>query len=135
MSKSVSYARAALKLNGVKVVYIQDVNISHDNGLLPIEQLDSNVVAEHAELGHKVSFTCGVIKIDENAAELFGFDPQNVEDLKNQPELVAELYDSVSDKVRYTISGVKFEGGTLNVAIGGVLTGQWRFVGRRGKGI
>lgn len=131
----IAYSRGALKINGVKVAYIQNVNINHENSLLPVEQLDSPLVAEHVPLSHKVNFDCSLIKIDANAAELFGLDPDNIDDILTQPELTCELYDRLSDKVRYLITGVKFAGGNISLAVGGVLQGNWSFQGRRGKGI
>lgn len=135
MSRVLTGSKASVKLQGVKVAFASGVNINQENTLTDIDVLDQLEVAEHAETGHKVSFSVNLFKIDENAAANFGLDPQNIDDLLTQPELTMEVYNRVADKVEYTMTGVKFEGGSGSVDARGVWQGTWNFKGRRGRGL
>lgn len=135
MSKVLTGSKAALKINGVKVGYVGGVNINEDNTLTDIDVLDQLEVAEHAETAHKVSFSANLFKIDGNSTVQLGISPANIRDILTQPELTMELYNSVDDRVEYTISGVKFEGGSGSVDARGVWQGTWNFKGRIGRGL
>lgn len=135
MSKVLSGSKAALKINGVKVAYIGSVNITEENTLTDIDVLDQLEVAEHAETAHKVSFTCNYFKIDGNSVSQLGIRPDNIRDILSQPELTMELFNSIDDRVEYTISGVKFEGGSGSIDARGVWQGTWNFKGRIGSGL
>lgn len=135
MSQVFTGSKASLKLNGVKVAFVASININHENQLTDIDVLDQLEVAELAETGHKVSFSCNLFKVDQNAAELLGLDPANLDDILSQPELTMEVYDRIEDVVRYTVSGVKWEGGTGAVDARGVWNGTWNFKGRIGHGM
>jgi len=135
MSQTISGARASLKLNGVKVAFVGSLNINHENTLTPIDVIDQLEVAEHAETGHVVSFSCNLFKVDANAAKALSLDPDNLDDILSQGELTMEVYDRVSDVVRYVMSGVKWAGGTGSIDARGVWQGTWNFQGRRGQGL
>ncbi len=135
MSKTKQGAIISVKLNGVKVAFASGFNVNHNNELQDIDVLDDIVVAEHAEISHKVSFSINTFKVDENAAALFGLDPANIDDLSNQPELTFEAFNRKDNKVEYVVTGCKFEGGTGQVDARGVWSGTWNFKGRRGTGI
>jgi len=135
MSKVLTGSKAALKLNGVKVAFVGSVNINEDNTLTDIDVIDQLEVAEHAETGHKVSFTCNLFKIDGNSVSQLGIRADNISDILTQPELTMELFNSVEDRIEYTISGVKFEGGSGSLDARGVWQGTWNFRGRKGSGL
>jgi hypothetical protein len=135
MSKVLTGSKAALKINGNKIAYIGSVNITEEDTLTDIDVLDQLEVAELAETAHKVSFTCNLFKIDGNATADLGIAPGQLKDILTQPELTMELYNSVEDKVEYTISGVKWEGGSGSVDARGVWQGTWNFKGRIGRGM
>lgn len=135
MSRVLTGSKASVKLNGVKVAFASGVNVNQEDTLTDIDVLDQLQVAELAETGHKVSFSVNLFKIDTNTAASFGFDPDNIDDLLSQPELTMEIFNRVSGKVEYTVSGVKFEGGTGSVDARGVWQGSWNFKGVRGKGL
>ena len=134
MTKALTGSRAALKLNGVKVAYVGSVQINEENTLTPIDVLDQLEVAEHAETAHVVSFSCNYFKIDGNSVVQLGIRAENIQDILSQPELTMDLYNSVEDRVEYTISGVKWEGGSGSLDARGVWQGSWNFKGRRGGG-
>lgn len=135
MSRVLSGSKAALKLNGKKVGYVGSVNITENNALTPIDVIDQLEVAEHAETGHTVSFSCNLFKISQNSVSALGIRADNIRDILTQGELTMELYNSVTEQVEYTISGVKFEGGSGSLDARGVWNGTWNFQGRIGSGL
>lgn len=135
MSKVLTGSKAALKLNGLKVGFVAGVDIDEENTLTDIDVLDQLEVGELAETAHKVSFTCRLFKIDGNSISQLGIQPDNIRDIMTQPELTMELYNSVEDRVEYTISGVKWEGGSGSLDARGVWNGNWKFKGRIGRGM
>lgn len=134
MSKSFTGSKGALKINGVKIGFVGGVQINEENTLTDIEVMDQLEVAEHAETGHKTSFSCNLFKIDGNSTTQLGISPSNLRDIMSQPELTMELYNTVDDRIEYTISGVKWEGGSGSVDARGVWNGTWNFKGRIGRG-
>ncbi len=134
MSKVLTGSKAALKINGVKVGYVGGVQVTEDNELTDVDVIDQIEVAEQAETGHKVSFSATMFKIDGNSTTQLGISPANLRDLMTQPELTMELYNSVEDRVEYTVSGVKWAGGDGSLNARGVWEGTWRFKGRIGRG-
>jgi len=135
MTKVLTGSKAALKINGVKVGFVGGVDIDEDNELTDIDVMDQLEVAELAETGHKVSFTCKLFKIDGNATTDLGIAPANIRDIMSQPELTMEWYNNVDDRVEYTISGVKWGGGSGSIDARGVWQGNWKFKGRIGRGM
>ena len=135
MSKVLTGSKSALKINGIKVAFVGGVQINEENTLTDIDVMDQLEVAELAETAHKVSFTCNMFKVDGNATAALGIAPGNIKDILTQPELTMELYNSVDDRVEYTISGVKWEGGSGSVDARGVWQGTWNFKGRIGRGM
>lgn len=135
MSRTKQGAKISVKLQGVKIAFASGFNVNHNNELQDIDVLDEITVAEHAEISHKVSFSVNLFKIDENAAALFGLDPDNIDDLLAQPELTFEVYNREADQIEYTVEGCKFEGGTGSLDARSVWNGTWNFRGRRGRGI
>jgi len=135
MSKVLTGSKAALKINGVKVAFIGSVSINEENTLTDIDVIDQLEVAELAETAHKVSFSCNLFKIDGNSISQLGIQPDNLREILTQPELTMELYNSIEDRVEYTISGVKWEGGSGTLDARGVWQGTWNFKGRIGRGM
>jgi hypothetical protein len=135
MSKVLTGSKAALKLNGVKIGFVGSVQINEENTLTDIDVIDQLEVAELAETGHKISFTCNLFKIDGNSISQLGIQPDNIREIMTQPELTMELYNSIEDRVEYTISGVKWEGGSGSLDARGVWQGTWNFKGRIGRGM
>lgn len=134
MSKVLTGSKGAVKINGQKIAFVGGVTINEENTLTDIDVLDQLEVAELAETAHKVNFSCNLFKIDGNSATDLGISPANIKDMLTQPELTMELYNSVEDKVEYTISGVKWEGGSGSMDARGVWQGTWNFKGRIGRG-
>jgi hypothetical protein len=135
MSKVLTGSKGALKIDGTKIAFVGGVNVNEENTLTDIDVLDQLEVAEQAETGHKVSFSCTVFKVDGNSTADLGLSPANLSDILSQRELTMEIYNSVEDRVEYTMSGVKWEGGTGSMDARGVWQGNWNFKGRIGRGM
>ena len=135
MSKVFTGSKGSLKINGVKIAFVGGLNITEDNTLTDVDVIDQLEVAEHAETAHKVSFTVNQFKIDGNSAQQVGVSPTQIRDILSQPELTMEVFNSIDDKVEYTVSGVKWEGGSGSLDARGVWQGTWNFKGRTGRGL
>ena len=134
MSKVLTGSKAQLKINGVKVGFVGSVEIDEEDTLTDIDIIDQLEVGELAETAHKVSFTCNLFKIDGNTVSQLGIRPDNIRDIMTQPELTMELFNSIDNRVEYTISGVKWAGGRGSLDARGVWQGTWNFKGRIGGG-
>jgi hypothetical protein len=134
MSKVLTGSKGSIKINGTKIAYVGGVNITEDNALTDVDVLDQLEVAELAETGHKVNFSCNLFKIDGNSTTQLGISPTNLQDILTQPELTFEMYNSVDQRVEYTITGVKWGGGSGSMDARGVWQGTWNFKGRIGRG-
>lgn len=123
----------------VPVAFASSINITHENKLEEIPQLDNMLVAEYAENGHRCSFTVNFFKFLDINAQTYSLDPENLTDLLIQPELTFLIVDDTDDndetRVKYRMTGVKFEGGSGSLDARGVWNGTWNFRARRGQGI
>lgn len=135
MTRVFTGSKGSLKINGVKVGYVGGVDVDEDNELTDIDVMDQLEVGEHAETAHKCSFTAKVFKIDGNATTQLGISPKNIRDIMTQPELVVEIQNDVDDRVEYTMTGVKWGGGSGSVDARGVWQGTWKFKARTGRGM
>ncbi len=135
MTQVFTGSKGSLKLNGIKVAFVGGFSINEDNTLTDIDVIDQLEVAELAETAHKVSFSVNLFKIDGNSARQLGFSPSDLRDILTQPEMVMEVYNSIGDRVEYTMEGVKWQGGTGSLDARGVWNGSWNFKGRRGSGL
>lgn len=135
MSQTLSGSRGALKINGQKIAWVGGVDVTEDDALTRIEVLDQLQSAELAETGHTVEFTANYFKVAGQTTSDLGLSPANLSDILSQPELTMEIYDSVTGNTVYTITGVKFNGGSGSMEARGVWTGQWKFMGLIGRGL
>ena len=135
MSQVFTGSKASLKLQGQKVAFVGSVNITQELTLTDIDVLDQLEIAEAAETGFKCNFTANLFKVDANSAISLGLETTNISDFLSQGELTMEVYDSVEDKVQYTMSRVKWEGGTGSVDARGVWQGVWNFKGVTSYGL
>jgi hypothetical protein len=135
MSRALSGAKACLKLNGVKVAFMSGVNFSHENTIQRVDVLDQVESAELAVVGHQCSFSVDFFRIDENTAKTLGLDPDNLDDLLSAPGLTAEIYNRIDDRVEWSVSGVRFGGGSGQLSAKNLYSGSWQFEGLRSRGV
>jgi hypothetical protein len=137
MSTVFTGAKAIIRLDNFPLAAVSSITITHENRLEEIPQLDDLLVAEYAENGHRCSFVINSFKVNGNTAADLGLDPLNIKDLLLVPELIVEVLDGTNPNAPpvYTMSGVKFRGGSGSLDARGVWLGSWNFVARRGRGI
>lgn len=136
MSRVFTGAKAVIKYDAFPLVWVSSITINHENRLEEIPQLDHLEVAEYAENGHRVSFTINNFKVNGETAKDLGLDPVEINTILTLPEAIVEIFDDTEEgAVIYSITGVKFEGGSGTLNARGVWTGIWNFKGRRGRGI
>ena len=143
-SKVFSGAKARLIIGGKTIAYCSNINITQENTLVDVDVIDQLEVMELVEVGHKVSFSVGVFKVNENTAAFFGFDySTEVNTLLIQAETTMQIFDTKTFPDEdgsgnliplYEISGVKFEGGSGSVDSRGVWQGTWNFRGIKKSG-
>jgi hypothetical protein len=133
MSKTLTGSKIEVRLGDTAVFWATGFQVQDEIRLEETPQLDSLEVAEYGETGHRVAFTVNKIKTNDQALSDFGLDPNRIEDVLLQPELIVLVYDNVRNAPIYEITGVKRRGGTGSVNGKGVWEGSWSFVGRRGR--
>lgn len=129
MSQTITGARAVFTINNTKVAFASDCNYTWNHNVQPVEVLDQLTVAEHAEIGMTIDFSCTQFRVARKSAVSLGFQPK-LNDLLNQPELVVTISDRVSGEVLLTVSGVKLTSRSGTVNARGVWTETLNFVGR-----
>lgn len=158
MALVITGARGYVKLSGEAVAFVSGVNVTIENRLEEIPELDKLEVAEYAENGHRCTVSLNTIKLAtdaqlggtkiSNSATLYGFDP--AEDLRQillQPEIIIEIVDAIpvldgngavvdfTENAIFVAFGARFEGGTGQLDARGIWQGTWNFKCRRGVGI
>jgi hypothetical protein len=121
-------ARARFLLNGVKVGYARNVNVSEEIGYEPIEVLDNIEVEEFAPVSYRVTFTASMFRIIGETIKSQGWFPSNgkntAEHLENilvTGDLVATIEDSKTGKVFATVEQVKIQSHNWTVDARGVV--------------
>jgi hypothetical protein len=135
MSQVFTGSKASLKLNGQKVAFVGSINITQELTLTDIDVLDQLEIGEAAETGFKCNFTANLFKIDTNSAASLGLETSNISDFLSQGEMTMEVYDSIGDKVQFTMKRVKWEGGSGSVDARGVYQGVFNFKGVTSTGL
>lgn len=128
MSNVSTGPRVVFKINGTKVAYASNFQYSINHQLQPIEVLDKLEVAEHAEVGYDVSFSCDTFIVAGKGPIALGIQP-DLASILTQAELTAEAHDQIADKVIVRIVGVKLNGRSGNIGSRAVGTESLSFVG------
>lgn len=135
MSRVFTGAKAIIKINSEPVAWVSSINVTIENRLEEIPQIDDLLVAEYAENGHRASATISSFKTVTNTIESLGLDPRDYKNILILPELVIEIFNSDTEIIAASLEGVKFEGGSGQLDARGVWQGTWRFKARRCRGI
>jgi len=131
MSSNVpSGSRIAFKIDGVKVGYATGISYDVTYGTVPIQVLDQPDVQEHVETGYDVGFSATKFRVVESSLKTLGIEP-SLEGLLTRSELVAEVYDRVSNKTLGRFEGVKLAGTSGNVNARDVFNETLTFVARK----
>ncbi len=132
MSAIFTGVKASITLGNIPILWASGVQINQEMRYEETPQLDSLLVAEYAESGHRVSATISVFKGNNQALADFGLDPSDISDLLTQPELILTVYND-KGLPAYEMTGVKMKSGSGTLDARGVWTGNWSFVGIRGS--
>jgi len=107
-------ARARFSLNGVKVGYAKNVNVSEQINYEDVETLDNIEVEEHVPIGYVVSLSAGMFRIVGETLKSQGWFPKNgantEEHLSNiliMGDLTATIEDTKTGKVLADVEQVK----------------------------
>jgi hypothetical protein len=127
-------ARAIFKINGSKVAVATGCDFSSNIGYEEIQVLDQLEVFEFAEVRYRASFSATLVKIIGQDPTSLGWFPHiDLMSILTQPELVCEIWDSVSGLLVGVGEGIKPEGNSFNISAGAVTANNLTFVIKRFK--
>lgn len=106
ISQVTSGARLVFKVNGAKVLYASVVGYNLAYQYEPNMVLDQLVPAEYAETACIISFTCTMFRVSFRDAVSLGLRPK-IKNLVLQPELTAELLDTITGQTLARIERIK----------------------------
>jgi len=121
-------ARARFSINGVKVGYARNVNVSEEVSYEPVEVLDNIEVSEFAPIAYRVTFTASMFRIIGETLKSLGWFPANganpgehLENILVTGDLVATIEDSKSGKTFATLEQVKVQSHNWTIDARGVV--------------
>lgn len=121
-------ARARFLINGVKVGYARNVNVSEEIQYDPIEVLDNIEVEEYAPIAYRVTFTASMFRIIGETLKSQGWFPPNgantgehLENILVTGDLTATVEDSKTGKIFATLEQVKIQSHNWTVDARGVV--------------
>ena len=136
MSFVITGAKAIFSINGTKVAYASEVNYNWTLPVHPIEVIDQLEIAEHAETGVRIEFSCMQFRVARQSVISLGIQPK-LNKLLQRPELVVTIMSQMQVGGKKTsklnllqVNGVKLVGRSGSVAARGVWTETLSFVGR-----
>lgn len=109
MSQVVTGCKVELSINNVKVAFASDASYVYKLNVYDVREIDSLEIAEFAEIGVEVEFTCSMFRINHNSVQANGWSP-SLRDLLKQPELTATIYNKHDKYTAITVSGMKLIG-------------------------
>jgi len=109
-------ARARFSINGVKVGYARNVNVSEEIEYQPIEILDNIEVEEYVPVAYRVTFTASMFRIIGETIKSQGWFPavgtnkeEHLSNILVTGELSAQIEDTKTNKVFATLEQVKIQ--------------------------
>ncbi|UCF48577.1 MAG: hypothetical protein JSU89_15660 [Myxococcales bacterium] len=109
-------ARARFSIDGVKVGYARNVNVSEEITMEPIEVMDNVEVEEYVPTGYRVTFTASKFRVIGETLKTRGWFPENgantEEHLQNilaAGEMSATIEDVKTGKLFATLEQVKIQ--------------------------
>lgn len=121
-------ARARFSINGVKVGYARNVNVSEEVTYEPIEVLDNIEVSEFAPIAYRVTFTASMFRIIGETLKSLGWFPTNganpgehLENILVTGDLTATIEDSKTGKSFATLEQVKIQSHNWTIDARGVV--------------
>ena len=121
-------ARARFFLNGAKVGYARNVNVSEEIQYDPIEVLDNIEVEEFAPIAYRVTFTASMFRIVGETLKQQGWFPktgktteEHLSNILTQGDLKATIEDSKTGKIVTMLEQVKIQSHNWTVDARGVV--------------
>jgi hypothetical protein len=128
-------ARARFSINGVKIGYARNVNVSESINYEAVEVLDNIEVEEYAPVSYTVTMTCSMFRIIGETLKSMGLFPSNgsntsdhLSNILVQGDLVATIEDSKTGKIFSTLEGVKIQSHNWTVDARGIVGEDCSFV-------
>lgn len=133
-------ARARFSIDGVKVGYARNVNVSEAINYEPVNVLDNIEVEEHVPIGYEVTFTASQFKIIGETLKSLDWFPrtgantaQHLENILISGDLTATIEDTKSNKIFATLEQVKIQSHNWTIESRGVVGEDVTFVAIRVK--
>ena len=131
-------ARARFSINGVKVGYARNVNVSESIEQFPIEVLDNIEVEEHVPVAYRVTFTAGMFRIIGETLKSQGWLAKNGQNTSEHLEnilvsgtMTATIEDTKTGAIFATIEQVKIQDHNWSLDSRGVVGEDVTFVAIR----
>lgn len=121
MTHAITGARAIFTINSTNIAIASNCTYEWKHEVHPIEVVDQVLIAEHAETGVRVEFSCDTFRVLGKSATSIGLQPKLI-NLLTQPELTVTLQDKITGTVLLALTGVKFTGRSGRVNARGVWT-------------
>ena len=133
-------ARARFLIDGVKVGYARNVNVSEEIQYDPVEILDNIEVEEYVAVAYRVTFTASQFRIIGETVKSLGWFPSlgaNTEEylsnILTSGDLTATVEDTRTGKLFATLEQVKVQSHNWTVDARGVVGEDLTFVAVRVK--
>lgn len=114
MSVTSTGARVVFRVNGSKIAFANAMSYSEQHNHAPVDVLDQLEPAEYAETGYVVNFTATMFRVNNQSAKDIGLQPA-LQNILTQPELTAELVDSLSGETIALLERVKLTQHDFNI--------------------
>lgn len=121
-------ARARFSVNGVKVGYARNVNVSEEIEYQPVEVLDNIEVEEYVPVAYRVTFTCSMFRIIGETLKSQGWFPatgtnteEHLSNILLTGEMSAQVEDTKSGKVFATLEQVKIQSHNWTIDARGIV--------------
>ena len=131
-------ARARFLIDGVKVGYARNINISEQIQYDPVEILDNIQVEEHVPVAYRVTFTASQFRIVGETVKSLGYFPslgadtnEHLENILISGELTATIEDTKTNKIVSTLEQVKVQSHNWTIDARGVVGEDLEFVAIR----
>lgn len=125
-------ARAIFKINGKKIALATGVSVTENINYEPVRTLDLLEVEEFCEVSYDAALTCDTMRVIGNSPTQQGIFPhEDLLSILTQPELIAELYDVLTNQLVVRVEGIKPQGNNFDVRAGQVVANNLTFVCKR----
>ena len=130
MSQTSTGARVVFRVGGQKIAFANAISYSVQHAHQPVDVLDQLEPKEYAEVGYTVSFSATMFRVSGSSAMALGLRP-SLQNILTQPELTAELVDSITGATLMLISRVKCTQDDMSIDARGIGQVTLQFVGIR----